>query len=441
MSNIKNYEFKNFDFSKTIDTNISPFDVIEKTLKVGLPQIPKETAWIYEPVVQYLDQILAAKENPDKMVYLNFSFPPEIVQAMGYIPFSHEPMPLIMPTEYFCALIDEGREMGMPDHFCGFVAVGLAPFLKGLFPKPKAILCCSQPCDSVVTWNGIIAESFPDLEIFSMDNPYADDEDALHFAMEQLREGFQYMERMTGKKLDIDRFREVMDYSAQAYRLLHEISQCRTAIPCPLPNNFILRLINLSSYTLTGTKRLVTWLEKHLADAQERIKKGIGGLYEEKIRILWNSTLPIFDNKVYDWMAETFGAVIVSMPSAHPLYQPPDIDYHHASFDELLRCLALRTNNNAMARYGRGHMKTFTQDTLSWCRYYRADAVVFSGSWQCKYIWASSQITKEKLMEELGIPMLSMMADMLDPRVVSAEGMASRLEPFLQMVAEKKGIY
>jgi benzoyl-CoA reductase/2-hydroxyglutaryl-CoA dehydratase subunit BcrC/BadD/HgdB len=438
MSNSR--QFKTFDFSKRVDTHINLIDMVNSTVGGALRQLPLALGWIFDPVLQYIDQLLDVKANPDKVVYHHFTYSPEMVYAMDCVSFVPETLTFIMPTEYLCALVDEGREMDQPDHFCGFLGGVLAPVLTGRMPKPKAILHCNQPCDNSVAWGTVLAESFPDMEMFILDNPYGDDEEAVRFAAEQLREGFKYLERMIGKKLDLDRFREVMSNSAKAYRLMYEINEYKKAIPCPIPTSTILRPTSGAFYALTGTERLLTWLEKHLADAKQRYEAGTGGLRKEKLRVVWNLSWPIFDYGVYDWMEETFGAIAVAYHSAEPFYQPPDINYSKASFDELFRCLALRNNNHAMGRQGRGHMSTFVNDTVKWCREFKADAAIFAGHWQCQANWSSAQITKEKLMEELGIPMLIMTVDQLDPRVVSAEAMVSRLEPFLQMVAEKKGI-
>jgi len=439
MSNNRKYQFKTFDFSKPVDTCVDLIDMLDKTVGATLKQLPESVGWIFDPVLQAIDELLAVKENPDKVVYRHFTYAPEMVYAMDCISFVPEGLTFMMPTEYLCALVDESRGMDTPEHFCGYFGGVLSPVLAGRMPKPKAILHCNQPCDNSVAWGTVLAESFPDVEMFILDNPYGDDEEAVRFIAGQLREGFKYLERMTGKRLDLDRFREVMSNSAKAYRLLYEINEYKKAIPCPIPTSAILRSTSAAFYALTGTERLLSWLEKHLADAKQRYAEGRGGLREEKMRVVW-LLLPVFDPLLFDWMEETFGAIAVSTLSAQPFYQPPDIDYSKASFEELLRCLALRNNNHAMGRQGRGHMSTFVNDMVKWCREFKADAAIFSGHWQCQANWASAQITREKLMEELGIPMLIMAIDQLDPRVVSAEAMVSRLEPFLQMVAEKKEI-
>jgi len=440
MSDYKGFQFKTYDFSKKLDTHVDLIDLLDNTVGADIRKRPENVRWLFEPVLQYLDELVALKENPDKIVYRHFTFAPEMVYAMDCISFVPESLTFIMPTEYLCALVDEGREMDVPDHFCGFLGGVTAPVLAGRLPKPKAILHCNQPCDNSVAWGTVLAESFPDTEMFILDNPYGDDEEGVRFVAEQLREGFQYLERMMGKRLDLDRFREVMSNSAEAYRIMYEINEYKKAIPCPIPTSSILRPTSVAFYALTGSDGLVAWLEKHLADAKERYEKGTGGWREEKLRVVWNLSWPIFDYGVYDWMEETFGAIAVAYQSAEPFYRPPDIDYSKASYEELLRALALRNNNHAMGRQGRGHFMTFVNDTLKWCREFNADGAIFAGHWQCQANWAAAQLTKEKLMEELGIPMLIMTVDQLDPRVVSAEQMVSRMEPFLEMLAEKKGI-
>lgn len=438
MSEYKGYKFKTYDFSKQLDTKIDLVEMINNTVGAHLRKQSPDARWPIEPVLMFIDELLEMREHPEKMVYRHFTFAPEMVYAMDCISFVPEALTFIMPTEYLCALVDEGRRMDMPDHTCGFLGGVLAPALSGRLPNPQAILHCNQPCDNTVGWGTVLAESFPGTEMFILDNPYGDDEHAVQFAADQLREGFRYLERTLGKKLDLDRFREVMAHSAKSYKLMYEINEYKKLTPCPIPSSAILRTTSAAFYGLTGNPLLNTWLERHLADAKERAAKGIGGIREEKMRVVWNMSWPIFDYGVYDWMEETYGAIAVAYHSAEPFYQPPDIDYSTASFDDLLRCLALRNNNHSMGRQGRGHLNTFVDDTVKWCSEFNADAAIFAGHWQCQANWAAAQLTKETLMEKLGLPMLIMVVDQLDPRVTSAEQMASRLDPFLEMVAEQK---
>ena len=313
MSNNRKYQFKTFDFTKQVDTHVDLIDMIEKTVGGILRQLPRNAGLDFRSCFAgNLDQLLLVKENPDKVVYHHFTYAPEMVYAMDCVSFVPEALTFIMPTEYLCALVDEGRGMDMPEHFCGFLGGVLAPVLAGRMPKPKAILHCNQPCDNSVAWGTVLAESFPDVEMFILDNPYGDDEEAVRFTAGQLREGFKYLERMTGKRLDLDRFREVMSNSAKAYRLLYEINEYKKAIPCPIPTSAILRPTSAAFYVLTGTERLLSWLEKHLADAKQRYAEGRGGFREEKMRVVWNFSWPVFDYGVFDWMEETFGAIAVA---------------------------------------------------------------------------------------------------------------------------------
>lgn len=438
MSSYKGFQFKTYDFSKRLDTNIDFIELIDKVVGGDIKSRPEPVRWIFDPLLQAIEELKFCRAHPDKVVYRHFTFAPEMIYAMDCMSFVPEALTFILPTEYLCALVDEGRDLGMPDHWCGFLGGVLAPLMYGRLPKPKAILHCNQPCDNSVAQGTVLAETFPDTEMFILDNPYTDDEEAVQFCAEQLREGFEYLERMTGQKLDLDRFREVMQNSARAYQLLYEINEYKKASPCPIPTSAILRVTSVGFYALTGTERLVKWLERHLADAKQRQAKGIGGFREEKLRVVWTLSWPVFDYSIYDWMEEAHGAIAVAYHSAEPFYQPPpELDYSKASFDELLRQLALRNNNHAMGRQGRGPLNTFVNDNVKWCQEFNADGAIFAGHWQCQANWSAAQITKEKLAEA-GIPMLVMVVDQLDPRVVSSDQMASRLEPFLEMLAERK---
>jgi benzoyl-CoA reductase/2-hydroxyglutaryl-CoA dehydratase subunit BcrC/BadD/HgdB len=307
--------------------------------------------------------------------------------------------------------------------------------ISDVMPKPAAIVHTSQPCDNTLAQGNALADYYG-VKAFILDSPYYENEDAYNYFAKQIKEGFKYLEEMTGKKLDIDRFREVMQRSQRTHELLWEINELKKKKPCPIPTGAVLRQLSVGMYMQTGSESLVAWLEKHLEDATERSRRGIGGENEEKIRTAWIYAWPSFDWAIYDWLGQKYGAIPVIFQASEYFYRPKGT----GDFDELCKSLAVRILSCPMGRSSRGHLDYFVRDAVYWCREWSVDAAIFAGHLQCKANWSVAQITKETLMDELGVPLLSFVVDALDPRVTSTEQMLGYLEPFLEMVSENKDL-
>jgi len=280
--------------------------------------------------------------------------------------------------------------------------------------------------------------------MFVLDSPYDDSKESYEYYASQIKEAFQYLEEITGKKLNLDTLRETVRRSDRAHELVYQINELKKKEPCPIPLSRIVRAVSIGMWFLAGSENLILWLEKFLADAKQRAEKGIGGQYEEKLRIAWINTFPAFDPAIFQWMEERFGAVsLVSQGAEHTYwstFKPTRRDDYDYNFDELCGILADKSLNTPMIRQARGHVDNFVRDSVYWCRDWHIDAAIFSGHIQCRGTWSSAQLSKEVLMDELGVPTLIYETDIFDPRVTSAEQIVRIFEPFLEMVAENKGL-
>jgi len=433
MTSKRDIIFKEFDFSKKPELKTDLLHTIQQAIKSAVSQRDPAMQWIWQPSINAIDDMCAAAEDPTDVVLIGFSLAPEMIYAMGLKPVCPEGLSFLCPTEYLIPYIDESHKAFIPDHLCSFLSGSIGMAISNAIPKPVAIVHTSQPCDNSLAQSTALAD-FYGVEPYIIDSPYYDNDEAYDYFTAQIKEGFRYLEQMTGKKLDIDRFREVMERSQRAHELVHEINELKKKKPCPIPTGAILRQVSIGMYGQTGSEHLVRWLEKHLEDARERARKGIGGQHEEKIRTAWIYAWPSFEWTVYDWLGKKYGAIPVIFQASEYFYTPKS----SGDFDELCRSLAIRILSCPMGRSSRGHLDYFVRDSAYWCKEWSIDAAIFAGHLQCKANWSVAQITKEVLMDELGVPLLSFVVDALDPRVTSTEQMLGYLEPFLEMVAENK---
>jgi hypothetical protein len=100
-----------------------------------------------------------------------------------------------------------------------------------------------------------------------------------------------FLEEQTGKKMDYDRLRELVDLSDRTWNLIHETYELRKAVPCPMgtgdamntmvPINFMMATQDAYNFFVNLNKEL-----------KEKIAKREGEVENEKYRLLWGGGLP-----------------------------------------------------------------------------------------------------------------------------------------------------
>ena len=438
-------QFRKFDFSKILDLeDIDLLRHVESYIKGLVSQQPESFQWILQPYVALIEEMIIAYENQEHIIYQNGAVLPEIMYGMDLLPFSPEALSFLSPIEYLVAYKDRSFTSYVPEGMCTFHSAMLGMALSNLLRKPAGILFSSVPCDSSVVTCQALSEYFGGVSMFAIDSPYDDSKEAHEYYASQIKGAFQYAEEMSGKKLNIDNLREVVRRSDKTHELLYQINELKKKKPCPVLTSGVIRAVSIAMWFLAGSESMVHWLEKFLADVKQRAEKGIGGIFEEKMRIAWVHTSPNFDPAIYKWMEERFGAISVIFQGAEhtywPTYKPRRKDDYDYNFHELCEILADKNLNTPMVRQARGHIDYLIRDAVHWCRDWHIDAVIFAGHIQCRAYWSSAQVLKEVLMDELGVPTLIYELDMFDPRVTSAKQTVRIFEPFLEMVAENKGL-
>ena len=89
-----------------------------------------------------------------------------------------------------------------------------------------------------------------------------------------------------------------------------EFNDLLKAVPCPVTSleGFANYMIMAFSGGTHEAVRMTKWMRDYAA---EKVKKGVGGVADEKIRIAWPYTHVFFDQGLFPWIEETFNAVVI----------------------------------------------------------------------------------------------------------------------------------
>lgn len=388
-----------------------------------------EQELIYDIQIKYFRRAAEAKERGNSIAWLNFGPPPELFWAMDIVPIYVEGTMrtlTLASSEEICRYIDLA-EQHIPDYVCSADKAAFGAALAGDIPMPDMIVHSSHPCDSALATFPTMSEYFG-IPHFCIDMPYWSDGRTFRYLENELLNLVSFLEERTKRKLDPERLKQVAKYSSEAHEYILKYNQLRQAKPCPLSGKDL--LADRSTFRrMAGTPELVDYVKRRYEMAKERVDKKQGIVSQEKIRLIWVFAMPT-DPNLYEWLEEELGAVsIMEMMSnfaMKPIEDPSDLS-------SIFRGLAQKTMNMPMGRECRGPWEYFGDVAIEVCSKYLPDAVVYAGHVACKNGWAISKLIKDRIEDELGLPVLLFEIDIFDPRVTSLEIMKAKLNDFFEI--------
>jgi benzoyl-CoA reductase/2-hydroxyglutaryl-CoA dehydratase subunit BcrC/BadD/HgdB len=383
----------------------------------------------FKALVEFLEDTLRVAEERNKTIgWYMFGLTPEILLAMDIFPFNTEMLVLLLPTIRPDALkefIDIGEHAGIPPEVCMIDKSMVGLMTRDELPHPDFVLGSSSPCDSIVVAYQIYQKFLP-APFFILDAPYFGDERDIDYYTNQMKEAIKFIEEQTGKKMDYDRLKEIVEEDNRAFEYLLEANELRKAVPCPQSGR-LLFLTNFLRKFLAGSPKATAIFKKVRDDAKEKVEKGMGAVPEEANRVVWFHIPTFFDLSILEWMENEFKAVIAMDMISYLPIEPIDT----STPDSIIRGLAIKSLNTPMLRQFRGPIEFYTDDLTQVCEDYKADSVIFAGHLGCKHAWGFSGLVRETC-KDLGIPILIFDLDCFDPTVTPSSIIKEKMAEFFK---------
>jgi hypothetical protein len=135
------------------------------------------------------------------------------------------------------------------------------------------------------------------------------------------------------------------------------------------------------------------------------------------------------------WSEREHGAVLVSQMNNNYVMRPvEDI----SDTDRILSGLAEKLTLMPMTRECGGPWENYLDNSMDLLRRYSADVGIFGGNVGCKANWAIAKLVKDRIQEELGIPICNIELDLFDDRISSSDAVKAQLGEFFTMVKNAK---
>jgi benzoyl-CoA reductase subunit B len=330
------------------------------------------------------------------------------------------------------ALIDQSYDLLGSNFMCSLQVTGLAMLENNLFPPPTMLMSTNGPCDANAMMGQILLDHPPwkDVPKFIMDTPHQNTLDHMDYLGNQMREFVSFVEKQSGKKLDMDRFKAVCEEANKAFHLMNELQELKRAVPCPVEFDWGWNAFYLARWLGPGMPDVTAWMERVVNVHEKRVKekKGIDGV-DEKIRYVWFDVIPNCSEKLFSRVEKELGAVLVMDMFA---YNPPYTVIDTSSEERMFRSFARRIHTDEpMFRQAMATMEMYTGDIKRIVNDFNIDAVILPLHRGHKDIHASAKIIRD-MCKELGVPFTTIGCDLFDERVMSVDQIVEKMSLFFE---------
>jgi benzoyl-CoA reductase/2-hydroxyglutaryl-CoA dehydratase subunit BcrC/BadD/HgdB len=337
-------------------------------------------------------------------------------------------------------VVSEG--LGYSRDLCGYLR-NIIGYVHGLMneegaplgglPEPDIILTPGGGCIPVMKIFHELERRFPDAAIFSADLPQVEVEDIrkhhIEYAVYEINRLIEFLTEATGRKMDYDRLQEVVVLSDQACELWDEIMTYRQYVPTPFSAAEI--GIMFVMVTRQGTQIAVDFLTKVRDEVKAKAAEGKGVIDQEKIRLFWDN-IPLWYNMGLFNYFEKMGGVVVAETYSAAWSLRLDVE-------KPLEALALKSLKS-YPLVSCVSIKKRMEMVLKACRDYKIDGAILHRNKSCVPITLGQMDIKAALEKELGVPSVVIDADHMDAQNFSVGQFQTRVDAFMEMLLEKKGL-
>jgi len=342
------------------------------------------------------------------------------------------------------------EKLGHSEDVCSYVKCDIGMLKSGnvgptgeRLPAPDLLLLSYTGCFTFMKWFELLRQEYGAPTVM-LHVPYQADgviTDAMRrYVVAQLeKKVIPALEKVSGKKFDLDKLREQLRLSAQAEDDLAWVLHSAKHRPSPIDAYFGgVYYIGPMFSAFRGTQDAVDYYRELRAEVQERLDAGLGpvtpaGTMEhEKFRVVvegppnWTSF-----NEFWRMFADEGAVVVASTYTKVGGFY--DFGYRHDPEHPLESladyCLGCYTNLDLGTRV----------DVL--CRYleeYDADGLLVHSVKSCNSFSAGQLVMLAEVEKRTGRPVGFLESDLVDPRYFSAANLKNRLESYFQMVAQKR---
>jgi benzoyl-CoA reductase subunit B len=340
----------------------------------------------------------------------------------------------------------KAEEIGYASDNCAYVKADIGYTLsggvgpEGTTPRPSLIVCNFVGCNVYIKWFEQAA-AMMNVPLVMIDVPFIREGSTprpgdVAYVMSQLYDLIDTCERLTGKKFDIDRLREICAHSARA-----EAGWARAKDLCkarPAPFDCYFDSINMMGpiNALRGTREAADFFDAAVAHYERMVAEGVGALGDadqEKFRFVVEGPPPYPYYRNFRDLFEKWKAVAVQSTYStvggtweFGFRHDPERPLESVAEQMLVHNLCNRTMTERYAQ-----IRRYVEE-------WNADALVIHSVKSCRLFSAGQGDMRDYFTRELGVPTLMVESDLEDPRYYSEAQMKNRIDAFFESLEYKR---
>jgi benzoyl-CoA reductase/2-hydroxyglutaryl-CoA dehydratase subunit BcrC/BadD/HgdB len=240
--------------------------------------------------------VAEAKARGEKIGWCASNFPQEIFQTLGLKVCYPENQAAAIAArgagEKLCSVAEND---GYSNDICAYARISLA-YMKikdapeQNMPQPDFVLCCNNICNCMIKWYENIAKEL-NIPMILIDIPFNSDytvSDAqVAYIKGQFMEAIKQLERITGKKWNDEKFKEICAISSRTSRAWLTATDYTKYVPSPL-NGFDLLNHMAVAVCARGTVEAAEAFETLVKEYEQAVKDGTSTYRgEQKHRIMF----------------------------------------------------------------------------------------------------------------------------------------------------------
>jgi benzoyl-CoA reductase/2-hydroxyglutaryl-CoA dehydratase subunit BcrC/BadD/HgdB len=381
----------------------------------------------------------ASRTKNKKIAWCSSVGPAELAMSLGflvYYPENHAAM--LGANRTAMDYIPVANAHGYSPEICSYLTSDIGAYLKhetpltkayGIqsIPKPDVLLYNTNQCRDVYDWARFYGKEFnaPVLGINTPRSLNVAREDIVKSVTSQLQQMVPDLEKVAGRRFDIDEFRDVLAVSRECSDLWEAV--LNTAANRPSPLTFFDECIHMGpAVVIRGRKEANDYYRILLAEMQERIKDGIAAVEGERYRFYWDG-MPVWGKlrSLSDLLAKLKSAVVVSTYCNSWIFSAFDPKDPFRSMAQAYCSIFITQDEAWKENYIADKVKRFA-----------IDGILFHDARTCASNSNNRYGMTKRLTERLGIPHLVINGDLNDLRCYSEEQTVTNIEAFVEQIEE-----
>lgn len=387
----------------------------------------RSDALYYRMLETYYERIMRAHEEGKLIVAHTVFFPEEVIYAMDLVPMHTEATTWMITlfTGESAGVVSAGAELGLASEICTPHRGLAGAMATGVIPRPDAILWSNLVCDNTAK-SGELLVKLTGAPGFFIDHPFKETPEELAYLAEEIAEMVRFLEELSGKKMDWDRFSEIVARMDRQLDLIREINELRKAVPTPFSPQGFMQLLT-ADYLFPGQPEAIEYLEALRDELKAMVETGRGAVPDERFRLMSFFLPPMYLTGFFEKISREYGAVSVTEPF-FTFWGEGKLDP-----SKPLESVARKSYMiPEMRMYG--PLDDRALDSITACaRDYRVDGAIYYADVGCRHACATIKLFKDRLAT-MGIPMLTLDCDVVDPRVTSEDEVREKLEQFFELI-------